>query len=573
MDQVLIEVTTHSFYHAVDLRYPMAQPRLAALLALMLILVASPLTPMLSGAPSRKSVEIDGDLTLRGSDRMLIEDTDLVVHGRVIVGGDALLTLRRSSLTMTPTESLGQAGLVQVNDRASFEAFDSTIYSRAQTGVAGSGSARLILDGVTVFVTNPPESTHYVLEDWTFHGILAPYMQFSRVSISQNASLTAERLTVGYVGSNSKGFCSLKDSEIGVLSPVRQGVTLLNGTSVNLLQLLGTGSGPVTGSHEGAHRAWNSSQLGDLALPDVRLVDSTIRHIWLTAVGNVTLRDADLTIVVLNGGSYRVEGGDIWLLALLNGGGVSEVVGTKAEYLATFSFGSADAYSIELRGVTAQNTKFYSPMGRRMDVRASGSYLGGCVVNWGAPPDSSYEFTGIDMRNVTLIPSESLSVAFHDSSITDGLSLADTTGGVTISGDVRLGNHTLATKLVGGTVTINRSFPVEVNRAGAPVSGALLDLRRGDQTIWAGETGADGMASFDTLFTGGFQTGNLTATLRLFTTYKGETIITPVGLLSDTPVTVSFPLYTGQEGSIIAVAVLAALLVFLAYIARKMRVA
>ncbi len=114
---------------------------------------------------------------------------------------------------------------------------------------------------------------------------------------------------------------------------------------------------------------------------------------------------------------------------------------------------------------------------------------------------------------------------------------------------------------------------MEVNRAGAPIPGALLALRRGDQTIWAGETGVDGKASFETSFTGGFQTGNLTATLRLFTTYKGETIITPVGLLSDTPVTVSFPLYTGQEGSIIAAAVLAALLVFLAYVVRRMRVA
>ncbi len=551
----------------------MAQPRLAALLALMLILVASPLTPMLSGAPSRKSVEIDGDLALNGSDRMLFEDADLIVRGQVNVAGDSSLTLRRCSLTIAPPESQGQGGFVRVSDRATFEAVDSTITSKFQVGVAGIGNAKLRLEGVTVFVVNASESIHYALEDWTFPGILAPYIQLSRVSISQNASLTAERLVAGSVSSNSKGVCSLRDSEIEILAPVRQGVTLVNRTSVGLLQIQGTGDGPVTGSHEGYHLAWNASQLGEIALPDVRLIDSTVDHIWLTAVGNVTLRDVDLTIVVLNGGSYRVEGGNIWLLALLNGGGVSEVVGTKSEYLAAFSFDSADAYSIELRGVTAQNTKFYSPMGRRMDVRASGSYLGGCVVNWGSPPDSSYEFTGCDMRNVTLIPSESLSVAFHDSSITDGLSLVDTTGGVAISGDVRLGNHTLATKLVSGTVTIKRSFPVEVNRAGAPIPGALLDLRRGDQTIWAGETGVDGKASFETSFTGGFQTGNLTATLRLFTTYKGETIITPVGLLSDTPVTVSFPLYTGQEGSIIAAAVLAALLVFLAYLARRMRVA
>jgi len=551
--------------------------RLAALLALTLILVAPPLTPMLSGTPSRKSVEINGDLALNGSDRMLVEDTDLIVRGQVNVGGDSSLTLRRCSLTIAPPESQGQGGFVQVSDHATFEAVNSTIGSKSQTGVTANGNARLRLEGVTVSVANASKSIHYSLEDWTFSGILAPYHEFSGVSVSQNASLTAEGLVAGYVSSSSKSLCSLRDSEIGVLSPVRQGVTLLNGTSVNLLQLLGAGSGPITGSHEGYHRAWNSSQLGDVTLPDVRLVDSTVRHIWLTAVGNATFKDATLTVAVLNGGRYRVEGGDIWLLALLNGEGVSEVTGTTSEYLAVFSFGSPDQDSVVLSGVTAQNTKFYSPLGRSMDIHASDSYLGGCIVNWGGPPGSSYTFNGCDFKNMTILASDGLELGFGGSTISDGLNIrsGEAPTSFSVSGDLTLGSTLDFETNLSGSIRVNREFSFEVRRGEAPVEGASLDLRRADQTIWAGVTDSTGRARVVLSFAepGWPETGNLTSTLRLFTVVGGDRIITPVGFLSDTPVRVQFPQYSDQERNFIAGASLAALLVFLAYVARRIRVA
>jgi hypothetical protein len=538
--------------------------------ALLILLIALP-SLGLRGATARSQREIVGDLVLTGGNNMVFEDTDLVVKGEVVMSEDSTLTLTRSTLTVIPPAASGVGGYIRMTDRSSLMATDSTLFSSLSMGIVASGESIVRLKRVTISDGGLNTNLRYSIETWTFSDALKDYRIFSGVSISGGAELFADGIDVGQVSTSSASKVSLTNSLMRILSPSKAGNTVVNNSVIGLL-MLQAGGGTIMGSPEGAHSYWSSAELGVSGVSRVSLFDTMLEHLWITAVGDVTLRDADLTIAVLNGGTYTVEGCKIQFLAMLNGAGVSTVTRSTTDSFGVFSFNTQPGSAVKLDHVTIGRAKFNSFSGG-ITAEADNSEFGQLFVNYGAQPDSRYAFRDCLIGDATVVSSPSLTLGFNNTRVSKGVNLVspEEPTSISITGGVDFGAPVSVDQL--GVITIVREYSVAVSQGITPLSGVKVDLRGADQTIRSEVTDSNGYASFRLQFTGGpGSVGNFSTALRLFTIYNGETRITPLGVFSNTPVYVRYGVVGEQGSQIIAAVSVFVLLSFAVYVIVRTRV-
>jgi len=124
-----------------------------------------------------------------------------------------------------------------------------------------------------------------------------------------------------------------------------------------------------------------------------------------------------------------------------------------------------------------------------------------------------------------------------------------------IQGSLRFGeNASLRMGHRYGFNIIDRQYDIQVYRGIGPLPNVELELRRGDETLWTGDSDADGRSSFNLTFVDIFHLvrpyvpggpsvvdlKNMTETLALIAIDGRDPVEEEIGLFTDTPIVFKF---------------------------------
>lgn len=500
-------------------------------------------------------IEREGDLVLDGSETLRLEGVNYTLRGDIYVTGNATLRIAASWLNL----GLDEPAFIHVNDSARLELWDVNIRTVQGVRVRLRDEAAAYLDTATIW-------SEYEVSNLTYYS--------SGFGLSQQATLRAEDSTIGYIRLGDNSSCNLNRCVVGALEPVSQAASQLERTRVHDLHLYFIGGeATITGNIHGPHSKW-SPQVDLQSEGCLTRLDATETNFtnppWIHAFNtDLSLIDTTLTVVdAARTESIYVEDSDLLALSLMEGITEGWIRDSTVDYLNCIQgeYVMILEYSVFER-ITVMDDYFL------------GLHLYNCTV--GSLIKSPSALTRIPrMMNLDASNIGELTVYPNTDTI---LKCKNTTiGGLTIpvgnphdQGSLQIkGNLTfresaqLTQSRRDGHTTITRDYPLEASREGAPQPGLTLELRRGEETIWRGETDENGEATLtltyldifqvDTTQPGGPTTtdySNMTQTLTLSAPSHPETLL-QVGLLSDTPILIQIEPPATQTGLTFTAAIL-----------------
>ena len=484
----------------------------------------------------------EGDLILNGSQVFIIKGQDFIQRGNIYITENATLKIINSKL---------QLGEEDDDKWYRFEA---------------SGSSRIIAENSTFWPDVSIKLNESARAEFLMSELSYPYpihnvtYDASRLSAFGNASIECRDSQVGNILVFDSAICRVFSSSIGWFHPYSARHSVIANSTIRSLWLyFKDGEADVNRSLHGFHPFWASEELASNAcLSHFEVHNTTILNPASLYLENCSLEvfGARLTMVHSRNCS-RVSIGDAEI----------KTVYLEGDSEATFQNSSIGYMDCSLGSLVlvARDSIFNS-------VKLWPSTLGLIVQNcsieemeveslWMRDASNEIIIENTILGNLTLWmwverPVEYL---FKNAVIQENLFLSygawSERGGLIIRGGLRFGeNASVRVTLPNGYHRIKREYEVVAYRGAEPLRGAELELRRGDETVWRGESDAEGRARFNLTFIDVFKLvqpyvpgepsvldmSNITQTLTLTASDGREIAEVEVELLSDTPIVFTF---------------------------------
>jgi hypothetical protein len=493
---------------------------------------------------------------IMGNQTALIQNTTLTLNGPLFVRDNATLRIINSWIHLGEVRDEEGAHIVEVVDSGMLEVFNSTIYGNQEDvrwiNLRGSSSA--------------------VLREARFlevKGTRYPGETFPRLLAFDCASLRAESCHLWVLGIYHNVTSTIEGSRIDNLAPYSSVPALIHNSTIGRMRLSFEAEAiTITGNYQilqghvdsgdilpGHPREFNfvlhDSKLDTLTLaiwgrPQklIDVVDAEADEIWIDGPANVTVVGSRLGRLVMS------ERGDLFV----------RVQGSEIDSLSAW---------MEIIDAGFQHSR----LGR---VSIDGFFQEKvCFENCTVGNYVHYRWTGEGtffeetiLGNLTLPNPVTTPLCFRNCAIEgDIVSTREASSKVAIEGDLRFGPTSTVRVPPEGNLEVTRTYVTVVRRDGAAVQGAVLELRKGETSIWRRLTDEQGMAIFTLSYEfGGTGEGSYPVQLLVDGAEVAE-----VDLFTGTPIVIDLP-RERDYGSIVWLflsLVLAALFGYLVFVLRK----
>jgi len=491
-----------------------------------------------------------------GNQTVLIQNTTLTLNGPLFVRDNATLRIVNSRIYLGEVRDEEGAHIVEVVDSGVLEVFNSTIYGNPEEehwiDLRGNSTAVL------------REARFLEVE-----GARYPGETFPRLLAFDDASLRAESCRLWVLGIYHNVTSTIEGSRIDNLAPYSSVPALIHNSKIGRMRLSFKAEAiTITGNYQIIQGYVNSSDIlpghpreFNFALHDstldtltlaiwgrpqklIDIVDAEADEIWIDGPANVTVVGSRLGRLVMS------EHGD--LVVRVQG---SEI-GSLSAWMENIDAGFQDSRlgRVSIDGFFQEKVGFEN------------CTVGNYVHNRWTGEGAYFEDTIIG--NLTLAYPVTTPLCFGNCAIEgDIVSTREASSKVAIEGSLRFGPTSTVRVPPEGNLEVTRTYVAGVRRDGAAVEGAVLELRKGETSIWKRLTDEQGMAIFTLSYKfGGTGEGNYPILLHVDSAEAAE-----VDLFTETPIVIDLPGEKAQEPIVwLSLSlVLAALFGYLAFALRK----
>jgi hypothetical protein len=528
-------------------------PRSGIATSCCLLLLATAATA--SGSPAQTTYHI-GDIALTGSQVYEIRGETLRQKGNILVGDNATLRIVDAGLEFLKSDVDSEVPRFTVSGRGRLILQNSRLNLTNCYYILITDEAEVILNGSEVIHYDPYRSNGYSIV-WGF-------------ALDGNASLHAVDSRIGEVELQDRSSARATGTFIGNLyDEERAAFRLDNCTLEDLYFRMVNSTGSVKLRLGGHVQHWYS-KTNATGLPfEAELSNTTLLKGATLLMTNSSVRfvDSDFYQVSLWIGGLTAENSRIGGV-YVDAGRVFEVKNSTIDIIEVWN---SELPRLNLFGSRIGTLSFQTQITSYMDIR--GCEIGDADLSYYSPDGSTGVCWLRDTRfgNLTLLFESPLEAHAVNVTVGErfGVLNAYYASGLEVSGDIvfDLGCVYEEPWLDIRISRVTRAYDLKVTGGSNPVSGARIEARRGNITIWSGETDTGGYAHLNRVFVDRFQLVenpkpggpytttefNMTSPVTLVVSYGGDVVERDVGLLSTTPLYVAFPAYTrGQRGAIAA---------------------
>lgn len=461
-----------------------------------------------------------------GNQTVLIRNTTLTLNGPLFVCDNATLRIINSQIYLGEVRDEEGAHIVEVVDSGVLEVFNSTIYGNPEDvrwiNLRGNSSAVL------------REARFLEIE-----GTRYPGETFPRLLAFDDASLRAESCHLWVLGIYHNVTSTIESSRIDNLAPYSSVPALIHNSTIGRMRLRFKAEAiTITGNYKilqghvdsgdilpGHPREFNfnlhDSKLDTLTLaiwgwPQkvIDIVDAEADEIWIDGPANVTVVGSRLGRLVMS------EHGDLFVR--VQGSEIDSLSAWMRNIDAGFQHSRLGRVSID--GFSQEKVGFEN------------CTVGNYVHNRWTGEGTFFEET--ILGNLTLSNPVTTPLCFRNCAIEgDIVSTREASSKVAIEGSLRFGPTSTVRVPPEGNLEATRTYVVVATRSGAAVEGAVLELRKGETSIWSRLTDEQGMAIFTLSYKfGGTGEGNYPVLLLVDSAEAAE-----VDLFTGTPIVIDLP--------------------------------
>ncbi len=540
-------------------------------LACCLLLLATAAT---ASAPPQSTTHI-GDITLTGSQVYEVRGETLRQKGNIFVGDNATLRLIDADLEFLKTDVENKQFNFTVSGHGRLIMQNSRINLINVYEVDASGEAEVILDGSEAILYEPYGANGYLI--------------VGGFTLSGSASIEATASKIGMIDLRDGSSARATNTLVGRLYEIGKGGYSLDNCTVEYLFFwLQDMTGTVKLRASGYVRHWYS-RTDSTGFPyDVELSNTTLLKGFYPMFNssNVRFVDSDFYGVGVWDGGLVIENSTLTEINIDHGTAL-EVRNSTIDSIDTWN---SVVPSLEISGSRIRSLIFPTQAPTSfMDIR--GSDIGDAELGYYSQNglkgivwlrdtrfgNLTFDYGPFEAHAINVTVTESF--GFINQYIPSELE---------VSGSIIFGPGCTYEKKVNTLDSrVMRTYDIRVTRGSEPLGGANIEVSGGNATSRDMETDASGYAYFDLKFRDRFEIVmfpkpggsylikefNMTSPVTLTVSHGGDVFEAEVGLLTTTPIDVSFPAYTRAQREAIAAFFSAALLLLVAYLAYVSRLA